>query len=117
MLPFAIDAVIQRWTFSRLRESSAAHVGQRELSPMSRLRNHDTSNELGNRNVTKNYMAIARHMPDDRIVAHQKIYQYAIVYNRHRLWSGIVPTILEIHHLLNYSSFVWSRILHPSKNA
>jgi hypothetical protein len=33
-----MDAVIQRWTFSRLRESSAAHVGQRELSPMSRLR-------------------------------------------------------------------------------
>jgi hypothetical protein len=37
--------VIQRWIFSRLRESSAAHVGQRELSPMSHLRrNHATSN-------------------------------------------------------------------------
>ena len=34
----------QRWTFSRLRESSVAHVGKRELSPMSRLRrNHDMS--------------------------------------------------------------------------
>jgi len=44
MLLRAIDVVIQRWTFSRLRESSVAHVGKRELSPMSRLRrNHDTS--------------------------------------------------------------------------
>ena len=43
-LPPTIDVVIQRWTFSRLRESFAAHVGQRELSPMLRLRrNHDTS--------------------------------------------------------------------------
>jgi len=30
--------VIQRWTLSRLRESSAAPVGQRELNPLSRLR-------------------------------------------------------------------------------
>jgi len=34
--PPAIDVAIQRWTFSRLKESSAVHVGQRELSPMSR---------------------------------------------------------------------------------
>jgi len=38
LLPLAIDVVIQKWTFSRLRESAAAHVVQRELSPMSRLR-------------------------------------------------------------------------------
>jgi S1-C subfamily serine protease len=31
-----MDVGIQRWTFSRPRESSAPHVGQRELSPMSR---------------------------------------------------------------------------------
>ena len=37
-LPSVIDVVVQRWTFSRMRESFAAHVGQRELSPMSRLR-------------------------------------------------------------------------------
>jgi hypothetical protein len=38
------DVVIQKWTFSRLMESFAARVGQRELSHISRLRrNHDMS--------------------------------------------------------------------------
>jgi hypothetical protein len=37
-----IDVVVQRWTFSRPRENSAAHVGQREPSPMSNLRSIDS---------------------------------------------------------------------------